>query len=163
MTYAKWLRQQLDHLNWLASHPAPFPHHFDDLADLIAEAEQRAASAGLPAAVEACQIRPGPVGIELARRVLSKCLGACAIPKPESKPDTLNPPMVARQLKVSPDTVRGWCESGLLKASNVATGKRARWIIQRSDLDTFLQSRQRPLPQPARRRRRDDGFRKYRD
>ena len=78
--------------------------------------------------------------------------------------DALNPPQIAKELRVSPDTVLGWIRTKQLKAANIATGNRPRWIIQRSDLDTFLQSRQ---PQPAaprrKRRERPDNFKRYRD
>jgi excisionase family DNA binding protein len=157
--FAKWLRSQLTELDNLD--PRDPEQDAYDRADLIREAERRAADAGLPDAVAACQIRPGPVGIDLARRVLSACLAACPDDPP---PDTIDPPQVARELRVSPDTVLDWIRKGQLTASNIATGNRPRWIIKRSDLDTFLKTRQ-PQPQVTvtRRKRRDDGFKKYRD
>ncbi len=78
-------------------------------------------------------------------------------------PVTLSPPQVAKALRVSPDTVLSWIRTKQLPAANVATGPRPRWVVQRPDLDTFLQSR-RPQSQPARKRSKPvGGFRKYRD
>lgn len=68
--------------------------------------------------------------------------------------DVLDPPDVARLMECSPDTVREWIRSGQLRASNVASGNRPRWKIKRSDLETFLQTRQaNPAPAPRERRR----------
>jgi hypothetical protein len=80
----------------------------------------------------------------------------------QRKSDALNPRDVAKELRVSPDTVLTWVRTKQLPAANIATGSRPRWIIQRSDLDSFLKSRQ-PQPTITRRNRRDGGFRKYRD
>lgn len=54
--------------------------------------------------------------------------------------ETLTVPDVARELRTSEDTIRGWINSGQLKASNVGTN-RPRYIILREDLNTFLKSR----------------------
>ena len=58
------------------------------------------------------------------------------------KSDALNPGDVAKALSVSPATVIGWIRSGQLKAADIATGKRPRFVIQRAELDRFLQLRQ---------------------
>lgn len=63
----------------------------------------------------------------------------------------LNPPDVAQQLRVSPATVIGWIRTGQLKAANLATGNRPRYVIQRAELDRFLRSRQPEPPNPRRR------------
>jgi hypothetical protein len=69
---------------------------------------------------------------------------------------------VAKELRVSPDTVLHWVRTKQLTAANIATGSRPRWIIKRSDLDVFLTSRQ-PEPAATRRRKASVGFKKYRD
>ena len=56
--------------------------------------------------------------------------------------DTLTVPDVARELKTSEDTIRGWINSGQLRASDIGT-QRPRYVILRDDLNTFLKSRQR--------------------
>jgi hypothetical protein len=66
--------------------------------------------------------------------------------------DKLRPADVAKQLQVSPAKVIGWIRSGQLKAANIATGPRPRYVIQRDDLDRFLSSRQPDLPQQKRHR-----------
>jgi len=67
--------------------------------------------------------------------------------------DTLTPRGVAKQLAVSPATVIEWIRSGQLKAANIATGSRPRFVINPEDLATFLDNRQ-PVPPPPRRRNR---------
>jgi hypothetical protein len=66
--------------------------------------------------------------------------------KSKESADMLKPGDVAKELGVSVDTVHGWIGAKQLAAANVATGTRPRWIIQRADLDTFLESRK---PKPA--------------
>ncbi len=66
--------------------------------------------------------------------------------------DTLNPRDVAKKLSVSPATVIEWIRSGQLKAANIATGPRPRFVIKPDDLTTFLDNRQ-PIPPVARRHR----------
>lgn len=63
----------------------------------------------------------------------------------------LKPADVAKLLRVSVNTVLEWIDTNQMKASNLATGSRPRYVIQRADLDRFLQSRQ---PDPPSRRRR---------
>jgi excisionase family DNA binding protein len=148
--YAKWLRSQLTYVDKLESEPFT-EAFFDDLRSTIDEAEQRAAVVGLPDAVQACQIRPGRIGVDLARRILSECLASCVSDPPR---DTLTVPQIASQLKVSRDTVRNWIASGKLQAANLnRPGTRPRWVVKRDDLDAFLKKRQ-PDPQPAKARRR---------
>jgi excisionase family DNA binding protein len=150
--YARWLRAQLVEIDQLESEPITATM-FDDLRSVIDEAERHAAKAGMADAVRACQIRQGPIGVGLARRVLSACLAACA---DEPSRETLTVPQVARQLKKSRDTVRNWISAGKLPASNLnCPGKRPRWIVKRDDLDVFLKKCQ-PDPRPAKSRRRRD-------
>jgi excisionase family DNA binding protein len=148
--YVKWLRLQIAEIDRLESEPITGTM-FDDLRSVIHEAERRAATASVADAVRACQIRQGPIGVGLARQVLSACLAACA---DEPSRDTLTVPQVARQLKKSRDTVRNWITTGKLRASNLnRPGKRPRWIVKRDDLDTFLKKCQ-PDPRPEKPRRR---------
>ena len=56
----------------------------------------------------------------------------------------LTPPEVAKQLGVAPETVIEWIKTGFLRASNLATGKRPRYVVRPGDLDDFLVSRQIP-------------------
>lgn len=129
----RWLKTQLAALDDVPDDVAG-----DYLASIVAEAEQRAASAGLPAAVKACQIRSGPVGVELARRVLAACLAGC--PDDPAK-DLLNISDVCELLAASPATVAEWIETGQLRASNLSKSHRPRWVIRRDNLDRFLELR----------------------
>jgi len=79
--------------------------------------------------------------------------------------DKLTPPEVAKLLKVSPDKVRQWIANGELPATNVASAEasRARWIIDRADLEQFQRSRRpaQPAAPITRRRRKDPEAREY--
>ncbi len=67
----------------------------------------------------------------------------------------LTPRELARQLRVSPERVRGWILRGELQAVNTADpGERPRWVILPDQLAAFLGARQaKPPVKPARRRR----------
>jgi hypothetical protein len=64
---------------------------------------------------------------------------------------TYNPTDIAKRLHVSPAKVIGWIRCGELKAANIASGHRPRFIIKQSDFDFFLENRQ--LDQPTARKR----------
>ncbi len=56
--------------------------------------------------------------------------------------DYLTPPQVAKELRVSPDTVRAWVASKALYAVNLGKGKvRPRIRITRESLDAFISTR----------------------
>lgn len=83
-----------------------------------------------------------------------------------NKAKTLTPAAVAKELKVSQDTVIAWITSGKLKGSNIGQGKaRGRYVVTREALNEFLASRTpiSPAP-PAKRtpRRGDESFKHYR-
>src|SRR4051794_25012144 len=66
------------------------------------------------------------------------------------------PPQAAKLIDLEVATVRHWCETGELQASNVAktaTGKK-RWKISQTALDEFLQAKRgnsaSPTPVPKR-------------
>ena len=69
------------------------------------------------------------------------------------------PPQLAKLLELEVATVRRWCETGELEASNVAktaTGKK-RWKVSQAALDEFLQVKRGNGSSPAAvpKRRRD--------
>jgi excisionase family DNA binding protein len=66
-------------------------------------------------------------------------------------PLVLNPEEIAKQLRVSHDTVLEWIRRGQLKASNLASGSRPRYVVTPDELAAFLKSRQ---PEPPRLRTR---------
>ena len=74
-------------------------------------------------------------------------------PKNEPNPEELlTVEQVAQLLKVIPDTVRTWIQSGALRASRPGTGTRPgrKYRVRRGDLDAFVAASQRlPVPQEA--------------
>jgi excisionase family DNA binding protein len=68
---------------------------------------------------------------------------------------------VARQLRASPDTIRGWIKGGQLSAANLATGPRPRYVITQDDLAAFLKRRQPQAPGKRQRRRPSDSSDRY--
>lgn len=66
----------------------------------------------------------------------------------EEKQDrsVLTPPEIAEQIGVAPETVIAWIRSGQLKASNLATGRRPRYVVKPEHLDAFLALRQPQRP-----------------
>ena len=67
-------------------------------------------------------------------------------PKTEPDPDELlTVDQVAPILKVIPDTVRSWIQSGTLRASRPGNGARPgrKYRIRRADLDAFVASSER--------------------
>jgi excisionase family DNA binding protein len=74
-------------------------------------------------------------------------------PPPKNEPDPdelLTAEQVAGLLKVKPDTVRSWIQSGSLMASRPGNGTRPgrKYRVRRADLDTFVEKSQTvPAPQ----------------
>ncbi len=109
-----WIRQQLKNLDTIAELS---PAVANDLRDILHEAEHKAAKAGLPDAVKACQIREGGVGIGLARVILARCLEAANGSKTEEKP-TNGPFSVkeaAKLLRISQRKLYQDIEAGLIE------------------------------------------------
>ncbi|QDU26275.1 hypothetical protein ETAA8_13520 [Anatilimnocola aggregata] len=92
----KWIHQQLTYLNELEAQPEFFPNQHGDVRAMIREAGRRAALAGLPAAVEACDIRAGGLSPSAARQILAACLAAM----PLKRTARLTPPEVAKHYGV---------------------------------------------------------------
>tara|TARA_A100001391_G_scaffold193970_1_gene169838 strand:- start:99 stop:329 length:231 start_codon:yes stop_codon:yes gene_type:complete len=66
--------------------------------------------------------------------------------------DFITPPQAAKLLRVHPDKVVAWINSGELVAMNLATdpnGLRPRWRIARTELEKFLAKRQLPVGRSA--------------
>ncbi|WP_409994427.1 helix-turn-helix transcriptional regulator [Bremerella cremea] len=103
---------------------------------MIREAEARAASAGLPSAVEACQIREGGIGIGLARRILAACLGAANRIEVETDPlDSLTPEETAKLLGCSLRSLWRWeAQSRIPEGRRI--GRTVRW--DRKEIERLL-------------------------
>jgi len=142
----KWLRQQLAELDHLESDPRDPFQDAHDLADLVREAERRAAVAGLLDAVVACQIRPGPVGTELARRVLLACLAA--LPADCVADSLLNLQQAADYLGYKPSGLRKVVKRGDIRFVQVGQGPIK---FRREWLDEFVANVNAPTP-PAKKR-----------
>lgn len=137
-----WLQERIDLIQDIPVEATEADHR-PTSEGYVREAYHLAVDLGLAEAADAATKSGEPIVQLLA--VLD------AIPVSES--DTLTPPQIARQLGVSPDTVRGWCHAGQLKASNVAKrGKRVKWKVARQDLEAFLEKRQ-PDTRPPKKRK----------
>lgn len=146
--FKKWLETRIQYLRGLPDYQEQEDHAYG--LELLEEAYQNAVDLNLPECVAAC--KQGPVTVRLL-----ECLAA--IPEPES--DTFTPPEIAQLLSVSADTVLGWIRSRELKASNIAarTSNRPRWVVRKSDLETFLKNRQ---PEPSKRATKiESSFKRY--
>jgi hypothetical protein len=111
-------------------------------AEIVNEVSPAMARLGHAPLVREWTPAAGPIEV---RRYLAECITATT-PAPEPSPDKLlTPPQVAEQLGSDPATVISWIRSGQLKASNLATGPRPRFVIQPADLDAFLKARQPDL------------------
>lgn len=72
---------------------------------------------------------------------LVRCLAAIERIESERNPRLLTPGDVACRTGSSVDTVLNWIRTGFLKASDVATGERPRYVIRPEDYQSFLRSR----------------------
>ncbi|HEX4143777.1 MAG TPA: helix-turn-helix domain-containing protein [Pirellulales bacterium] len=120
--YRRWLLTQLRFVDHIDGHPEPSMQHLDELRFIVEESERRAAAAGLPAAVSACQIRQGPITPDYTRKTLAACLGVIGPTNNESAGlpgATLTVPEVAKDLQVARDRIYEWIRNGRLEAANV--------------------------------------------
>ncbi|MBX3411858.1 MAG: helix-turn-helix domain-containing protein [Pirellulales bacterium] len=132
-TFKSWLKKQLAKLDEIEQWDEIPLNVFDDLRNVIHEAERKAAAAGVPNAVAACRkLRPGGISIGIAREVLAECLQAISVsPDPETPDGPLTVQQAARLLNISTRKVYSLCESGEL--SHTTNPIR----IQRRDLDAY--------------------------
>jgi excisionase family DNA binding protein len=145
MTYKNWLKRQLRKLDTLDDELDE--NQYDDLREVIYESARRASLEGNVEAIQACKMRHGGAAPDLVREVLAECLATIE----NQTPTHLTPPVVAKKLSVSRDTVLNWIRNGELKASNIAQrGKRPRYRITPEALAKFEQMRN-PEPRQARR------------
>jgi excisionase family DNA binding protein len=136
----KWLHARLKELADLAEAPEDcLEGVWEHAADIIREASDRAARAGLPELVERSR-RTGDWSTPGKAKVfLAECLAAL-----DRRPAShLTVAEAARHLRAKTDTVRAWINAGRLKAANTGQGSRPRWRIAQADLDLFLAGRTR--------------------
>ena len=106
----------------------------DFAASIVNDVSQWATTNGFPELVR--DWTPAASRVEV-RRYLAAAIAATTPP-----PTVLTPPEIAKQLGADPATVIQWIRSGQLKASNLATGHRPRYVVQPADLEAFLKARQ---------------------
>ena len=145
--YRQWLQAQLRYVEEIDAHPAPSLQHLDELRELIAESERRAAASGLPAAVGACRIRPGPIAPAVAREILATCLAVSALPTAETRESLSSVAMSVKQaagkLGISERVVRDLIAAGELGSHRVGNGRGQVRILPR-DLETYQGRGERP-------------------
>lgn len=140
--FKSWLRQKILFCDYLLNFGGQTD--YEDTKRYINEARQHAIDLCLPDCAAEC------VRGKATIRLLA-CLAALDTPR-----TVLTPPEIAEQLATAPETVVGWIKSGQLKASNLSTGTRPRYVVTPDDLSSFLKSRQ-PQP-PAKRKRKYNRF-----
>lgn len=114
-----WLLAQLRYLDSLESLPEWSESLWDDVRAVIDEASRRAAVAGLPDAVKACQMRAGGAAPSLARELLAGCLAACRSPQNETAPEWLNIKEAAGKLGIGTKKMYQLCADGLIRHQKV--------------------------------------------
>jgi hypothetical protein len=149
--FRRWLKAEI---RWLQAHEtADEEQIFYDAAGILVEARQKATALGLPEAADLCRCRAKAVAPITAQESLAAVLGALRAQKRPSTEKHLTPPQVAKRYGVSPATVRGWIESGELKATNIASkGKRPMHRITPDALAEFDAKRGKLTPPPGNRR-----------
>lgn len=111
-------------------------------ASIVNDVSEWAAVNGFPSLVR--ERTPAAQVVEV-RRYIAGCIAATAEPLEPGPPPLLSPPQVAELTGSAPETVIEWIKTGFLKASNLATGQRPRYMVKPADLDAFLASRQVPV------------------
>jgi len=135
---------RMDELDWWYECDDPDPEKVvAKECDVIFEVANGMARAGFP---RLCAIGLNlriDENSEALKTYLSRCLKALR-PKRRaggrsaaSDSEMLTPPEVAKRYGVSPDTVRGWIASGVLRAVNVGKGKRPRYRVPVDALKDF--------------------------
>jgi excisionase family DNA binding protein len=134
--FAKWLRQQLQWIDANEHFPERGLELYDSLADILADCRKRAAAVGLPAAVEACNIRPGPITPNACRTALAACLAA--IPAKPARPagGPLTVQEAAELLNLPRRTVNDLCSTGKIRHHRLGNG-RGTIRIDLADLEAF--------------------------
>lgn len=128
--FRRWLESRIAEIRALHE---PSESDLLDFQSYRHEAYEHAVELGIVGAVKVLRKKQPPLD------ALLEALGAIA---PKSEKSTLTPPEVAERLGVCSDTVRAWCESKKLKASNVGNKNRDRWLVKVEDLETFLEQQQ---------------------
>jgi hypothetical protein len=150
--YRRWLQAQLRFVDQIDGHPEPSLQHFEELRGIVDEAQRHAAAAGLPIAVEVCQIRQGPITPNYARKILAACLEAMGRADGVSavrSTATLTVPDVAKDLHVARDRIYGWIRSGRLEATNVnKPGARPSYRVSPEALADFKAKGKMVKPEP---------------
>jgi excisionase family DNA binding protein len=125
MNYRNWINRELKALD--SAPPDPGLDYFGGLRLLVADCERLAAKNALPLAVAACQIRPGPIAVPTARRILSACLSHCP---PDPLAQWLSIRQAAAHLQMSESGVRKLVRSGKIRFSQGRKGAPIRFRVQ---------------------------------
>jgi hypothetical protein len=144
--YRRWLREQLVHLDELASHPDLTEQHSDEVASVVREAGRRAAAAGAPAAAKLCRVRRGGLAISTAQGILASCLEV--LPQPKTEAELLSLQQAAEYLGYSAKGLRKVVKRGDLRF--VQAKPRAPLKFRKEWLDDFGMRRDEPAKESNR-------------
>jgi excisionase family DNA binding protein len=110
----------------LPSDEADWQQLAEDCRSLLYEVERAAMAAGVPHAVEACQVRGNSTSIKKTRQILAKCLAASRADgkatgaKSETATNgAMSVAEVAEQLGVSKSTVYTMCREGRMPCTRI--------------------------------------------
>jgi hypothetical protein len=95
--------------------------------------------------------------------VVAKYPPPIVVHAPPESPTTLTPPEVAKQLRKSPDYIRDSIRRGFLKASNLGSESKPRYVVTPEAVAEFLKAMQPTPPTPRHRRAKKSSseYRRY--
>ena len=163
--FCRWLRVEIDAMN----DPEPDTNQYYEAADTIRKARRIAIALNRADVAEICRpVKTQALALTIAQEVLANCRAQLRKRRAAGlgNDGLLTPPQVAKRYGVSPDTVRGWITSGVLRAVNVGKGTRPRYRITADALKEFDAKRPARIapktpPQRRRRRKTDLPFTRY--
>jgi excisionase family DNA binding protein len=143
--FRRWLQKQSLRLKQLGERGELDLSDYEEAAEIVQEARQRALDLHLAEVHEAGAIRSGPLSVELARSTLSRMIQALPDPDQRSSDGPLSVEQVAVRLGVSKGKVYELCRSRVLPHDRVGT----RIVITTEQLKAYQQANRSPVAGPT--------------
>ncbi len=143
--FRRWLQKQSQRLKQLGEQGELDLSDYEEAAEIVQAARQRALDLHLAEVYEAGEIRDGPLSMELARTVLSRMIQA--LPDADQGPPEgpLSVDQVALRLGVSKGKVYELCRTGVIPHDRVGT----RIVITTQHLKAYQQANRKPVARPS--------------